>query len=164
MVFLVFLEVLEMSSEVVGPGPNTREIKSLRVDPGPRACVQGLPAHDYNTTNHLPLVAPTTCPSTSRWMQLAVPAQSFAWLDETCASCQPKHVQPKRISPTKGWRPRKQAHPIDPCTGPVAHVQKLAHRHVERLNVLRTWRRAQVGRARCHGRGMGNLAGGVPAR
>ena len=38
MVFLVFLEVLEMSSEVVGPGPNTREIKSLRVDPGPRAC------------------------------------------------------------------------------------------------------------------------------
>ena len=50
MVFLVFLEVLEMSSEVVGPGPNTREIKSLRVDPGPRACVQGLPAHDYNTT------------------------------------------------------------------------------------------------------------------
>ena len=84
--FLVFLEVLEMSSEVVGPGPNTREIKSLRVDPGPRACVQGLPAHDYNTTNHPPLVAPTTCPSTSRWMQLAVPAQSFAWLDETCAS------------------------------------------------------------------------------
>ena len=49
MVFLVFLEVLEMSSEVVGPGPNTREIKSLRVDPGPLACVQGLPAHDYNT-------------------------------------------------------------------------------------------------------------------
>ena len=38
MVFLVFLEVLEMSSEVVGPGPNTREIKSLRVDPGPLAC------------------------------------------------------------------------------------------------------------------------------
>ena len=38
MVFLVFLEVLEMSLEVVGPGPNTREIKSLRVDPGPRAC------------------------------------------------------------------------------------------------------------------------------
>ena len=38
MVFLVFLEVLEMSSEVVGRGPNTREIKSLRVDPGPRAC------------------------------------------------------------------------------------------------------------------------------
>ena len=37
MVFLVFLEVLEMSSEVVGPGPNTREIKSLRVDPGPLA-------------------------------------------------------------------------------------------------------------------------------
>ena len=57
MVFLVFLEVLEMSSEVVGPGPNTREIKSLRVDPGPLACVQGLPAHDYNTTNHPPLVA-----------------------------------------------------------------------------------------------------------
>ena len=52
MVFLVFLEFLEMSSEVVGPGPNTREIKSLRVDPGPRACVQGLPAHDYNTTTH----------------------------------------------------------------------------------------------------------------
>ena len=86
MVFLVFLEVLEMSSEVVGPGPNTREIKSLRVDPGPLACVQGLPAHDYNTTNHPPLVAPTSCPSTTRWMQLAVPAQSFAWLDETCAS------------------------------------------------------------------------------
>ena len=61
MVFRVFLEVLEMSSEVVGPGPNTREIKSLRVDPGPLACVQGLPAHDYNTTNHPPLVAPTTC-------------------------------------------------------------------------------------------------------
>ena len=61
MVFLVFLEVLEMSSEVVGPGPNTREIKSLRVDPGPLACVQGLPAHDYNTTNHLLLVAPTPC-------------------------------------------------------------------------------------------------------
>ena len=57
MVFLVFLEVLEMSSEVVGPGPNTREIKSLRVDPGPLACVQGLPAHDYNTTNHPLLVA-----------------------------------------------------------------------------------------------------------
>ena len=38
MVFLVFLEVLEMSLEVVGPGPNTREIESLRVDPGPRAC------------------------------------------------------------------------------------------------------------------------------
>ena len=38
MVFLVFLEVLEMSSEVVGPGPNTREIKSLRADPGPLAC------------------------------------------------------------------------------------------------------------------------------
>ena len=38
MVFLVFLEVLEMSAEVVGPGPNTREIKSLRVDPGPLAC------------------------------------------------------------------------------------------------------------------------------
>ena len=35
MVFLVFLEVPEMSSEVVGPGPNTREMKSLRVDPGP---------------------------------------------------------------------------------------------------------------------------------
>ena len=83
MVFLVFLEVLEMSSEVVGPGPNTREIKSLRVDPGPRACVQGLPAHDYNTTNHLALVAPTTCPSTTRWTQLAVLAQSFAWLDES---------------------------------------------------------------------------------
>ena len=66
MVFLVFLEVLEMSSEVVGPGPNTREIKSLRVDPGPLACVQGLPAHDYNTTNHPPLVAPTSCPSTTR--------------------------------------------------------------------------------------------------
>ena len=33
MVFLVFLEVLEMSSEVVGPGPNTREIKSPCVDP-----------------------------------------------------------------------------------------------------------------------------------
>ena len=65
---------------------------------------------------------------------------------------------------TKGWHPRKQAHPIDPCTGPVAHVQKLAHRHVERLNVLRTWRRAQVGRARCHGRGMGNLADTEPAR
>ena len=89
MVFLVFpdfLEVLEMSSEVVGPGPNTREIKSLRVDPGPLACVQGLPAHDYSTTNHPPLVAPTSCPSTTRWMQLAVLAQSFAWLDETCAS------------------------------------------------------------------------------
>ena len=38
MVFLVFLEVLEMSSEVVGPGPNTREIKSPRADPGPLAC------------------------------------------------------------------------------------------------------------------------------
>ena len=86
MVFLVFLEVLEMSSEVVGPGPNTREIKSLRVDPGPLACVQGLPAHDYSTANHPFLVAPTSCPSTTRWMQLAVPAQSFAWLDETCAS------------------------------------------------------------------------------
>ena len=47
MVFLVFLEVLEMSSEVVGPGPNTREIKSLRVDPGPLACVQG---HQHTTT------------------------------------------------------------------------------------------------------------------
>ena len=62
MVFLVFLEVLEMSSEVVGPGPNTREIKSLRVDPGPLACVQGLPAHDYNTTNH-PLLVAVLCAS-----------------------------------------------------------------------------------------------------
>ena len=63
MILLVFSEVLEMSSEVVGPGPNTREIKSLRVDPGPLACVQGLPAHDYNATNRPPLVAPTSCPS-----------------------------------------------------------------------------------------------------
>ena len=47
--------------------PNTREIKSPSVDLGPLACVQGLPAHDHNTTNHLVLVAPTTCPSTTRW-------------------------------------------------------------------------------------------------
>ena len=47
MVFLVFLEVLEMSSEVAGPGPNTREIKSPRADPGPLACVQG---HQHTTT------------------------------------------------------------------------------------------------------------------
>ena len=32
MVFLVFLEVLEMSSEVVGPGPNTRYVGSLPDD------------------------------------------------------------------------------------------------------------------------------------
>ena len=79
MVFLVFLEVLEMSSEVVGPGPNTREIKSLRVDLGPLACVQGKSAHDYSTTNHPLLVAPTTCPSTTRLLPKAVPAQSFAF-------------------------------------------------------------------------------------
>ena len=66
--------------------PNTREIKSPSVDLGPLACVQGIPAHDYNTTNHLVLVAPTTCPSTTRWKLQAVPAQSFAWLDETCDS------------------------------------------------------------------------------
>ena len=79
MVFLVFLEVLEMSSEVVGPGPNTREIKSLRVDPGPRACVQGLPAHDYNTTNHPPLVGAATDA-----ICRVIPCPPLLWVGASC--------------------------------------------------------------------------------
>ena len=33
-------------------------------------------------------------------------------------------------------------------------MHRPAHRHLERLNVLRTWRQEQVGRAWCHGHGM----------
>ena len=50
------------------------------------------------------------------------------------------------------------------CNIQVFHMHRLAHRHVERLNVLRTWRQAQVGRARCRGHGMGDMAGCKPAR
>ena len=40
---------------------------------------------------------------------------------------------------------------------PYLYLYLYLYRHVERLNVLRTWRRAQVGHARCHGRGIWDI-------
>ena len=85
MVFLVFSEVPEMSSEVAGPGP-THGRSNLPELTRDLLLVQGQPAHDDNTTDQPPLLALTSCPSTTRWMLQAVLAQSFAWLDGTCGS------------------------------------------------------------------------------
>ena len=79
MVFLVFSEVPEMSSEVAGPGP-THGRSNLPELTRDLLLVQGQPAHDDNTTDQPPLLALTSCPSTTRWMLQAVLAQSFAWL------------------------------------------------------------------------------------
>ena len=53
----------------------------------------------------------------------------------------------------------KETQSIGLCISLVSYMQRLAHRHVKRLYGVRTWRRAQVVTAWCHGHGIGDMAG-----
>ena len=58
----------------------------------------------------------------------------------------------------------KETQPIGLCISRVSYMQRFAHRHVKRLYGVRTWRRAQVVTAWCHGHGIGDMAGCKTAR